>query len=84
MGAQAMLNVLDRMDLVFGIFYEPPSYKLDNHTVATMNSYEIPPEVATLIQQVWWWWIILNVSIYGSCNAYYITTLLSETGSEGS
>ncbi len=48
-----MLDALNRMDLVFGIFYEPPNFKLgNNNPLSTVKDDEIPPEVATLLKQV--------------------------------
>ncbi len=54
MGARAMLDALERMDLVFGIFYEPSSYRVDNRPVSTTKDDEIPPAVATLMRQVFY------------------------------
>ncbi len=52
-GAQSMLDALHRMDLVFGIFYEPLNFKLgNNNRLSTMKDDEIPSEVVTLMKQV--------------------------------
>ncbi len=79
-GAQAMLDALNRMDLVFGIFYEPPNFKLGNNDnpLSTMKDDEIPSEVVTLMKQVFGGDDMFNFLDFSNV----LIAFLSETGSK--